>query len=243
MEFRVFSEEEAAHAAPDALAVVEDVEFVDELVHGVAGLGDGAQVSHEPHVVALLGEKKKKKTGKNSGISVLKNPGNSVLGAPRECLKKIVPEILGLFPEDEEREGDGGVLRTLSPRKNRNFPEHWDGLGAPPKILGIFPFFLPHFLGILGGFFSTWGFRNPPTRGGFWAIFGVPRPSKPPKFWESLSFFFFSCFFFPFFCPFLGFFSGFFFSTRGFGTPPNFSEPSPGWILGGIRGILGSLTS
>lgn len=36
------SKEESSHPAADALSVVQDVELVDELVHTVAGLGDGA---------------------------------------------------------------------------------------------------------------------------------------------------------------------------------------------------------
>lgn len=36
------SKEESPHPPTDALSVVEDVELVDELVHAVAGLGDGA---------------------------------------------------------------------------------------------------------------------------------------------------------------------------------------------------------
>lgn len=55
------SEEESSHPAADALPVVQDVELVDELVHAVARLGDGAQVGHEAHVITLLqrrGEKR-----------------------------------------------------------------------------------------------------------------------------------------------------------------------------------------
>lgn len=52
--FRSSSKEQASHSSADALAVVEDVEFVDELVHAVAALCDGAQVGHETHVVTLL---------------------------------------------------------------------------------------------------------------------------------------------------------------------------------------------
>lgn len=50
------SEEQSPHAAADTLTVVEDIKLVYKLVHCVAGLGDGAQVSHETHVVALLGK-------------------------------------------------------------------------------------------------------------------------------------------------------------------------------------------
>lgn len=35
------SKEESSHPPADALSVVQDVELVDELVHTVAGLGDG----------------------------------------------------------------------------------------------------------------------------------------------------------------------------------------------------------
>lgn len=48
------SEEESSHSAADTLPVVQDVELVDELVHAVARLGDGAQVGHEAHVITLL---------------------------------------------------------------------------------------------------------------------------------------------------------------------------------------------
>lgn len=51
---QVPSEEEAPHSPADALSIVEDVELVHKLVHGVAGFGDGAEVGHEPHVIALL---------------------------------------------------------------------------------------------------------------------------------------------------------------------------------------------
>lgn len=36
------SKEESSHPPADALSVVQDVELVDELVHTVAGLGDGS---------------------------------------------------------------------------------------------------------------------------------------------------------------------------------------------------------
>lgn len=60
------SEEESSHPAADALPVVQDVELVDELVHAVARLGDGAQVGHEAHVITLLqrrGEKRGNRRG------------------------------------------------------------------------------------------------------------------------------------------------------------------------------------
>lgn len=36
------SKEESSHSPADALPVIQDVELVDELIHTVAGLGDGA---------------------------------------------------------------------------------------------------------------------------------------------------------------------------------------------------------
>lgn len=36
------SKEESSHPPANALSVVQDVELVDELVHTIAGLGDGA---------------------------------------------------------------------------------------------------------------------------------------------------------------------------------------------------------
>lgn len=51
---QVPSEEEPPHPPADALSVIEDVELVHELVHGVARFGDGAQVGHEPHIIALI---------------------------------------------------------------------------------------------------------------------------------------------------------------------------------------------
>lgn len=36
------SKEESSHPPTDALSVVQDVELVDELIHAIAGLGDGA---------------------------------------------------------------------------------------------------------------------------------------------------------------------------------------------------------
>lgn len=36
------SKEESSHPPADALSVVQDVELVDELVHTIAGLGNGA---------------------------------------------------------------------------------------------------------------------------------------------------------------------------------------------------------
>lgn len=38
----VGSKEESSHPPTDALSVVQDVELVDELIHAIAGLGDGA---------------------------------------------------------------------------------------------------------------------------------------------------------------------------------------------------------
>lgn len=54
------SKEQAPHSSADALAVIEDVEFIDELVHAVAGLCDGAQVGHQTHIIALLEQNKVK---------------------------------------------------------------------------------------------------------------------------------------------------------------------------------------
>lgn len=63
-------EEESSHAAPDALAVIEDVELVHKLVHGVAGLGDGAQIGHEADIIALLGRRQNRhqKAGRGQGL-------------------------------------------------------------------------------------------------------------------------------------------------------------------------------
>lgn len=36
------SKEESSHPPTNALSVVQDVELVDELIHAIAGLGDGA---------------------------------------------------------------------------------------------------------------------------------------------------------------------------------------------------------
>ena len=47
-------EEQPSHSVPDPLAVIQDVELVDELVHTVTGLGNGAQVRHQTNVVTLL---------------------------------------------------------------------------------------------------------------------------------------------------------------------------------------------
>lgn len=52
------SEKQSPHSPADALSVVEDVELVHKLVHCVARFGDGAEVGHEPHVIALLREQK-----------------------------------------------------------------------------------------------------------------------------------------------------------------------------------------
>lgn len=48
------SKEEPPHSPANALAVIQNVKLVHKLVHGVAGLGDGAKVCHEAHVIALL---------------------------------------------------------------------------------------------------------------------------------------------------------------------------------------------
>lgn len=54
------SKEQAPHSPSDTLAVVKNVEFIDELVHAVAGLCDGAQVGHQTHIIALLEQNKVK---------------------------------------------------------------------------------------------------------------------------------------------------------------------------------------
>lgn len=54
MSSTLLSEKEPPHPPADALSVIEDIELVHELVHGVARLGDGAKVGHEPHIIALL---------------------------------------------------------------------------------------------------------------------------------------------------------------------------------------------
>lgn len=48
------SEKQSPHSPANALSVVEDVELVHKLVHCVARFGDGAEVGHEPHVIALI---------------------------------------------------------------------------------------------------------------------------------------------------------------------------------------------
>lgn len=53
------SEKQSPHSPANALSVVEDVELVHKLVHCVARFGDGAEVGHEPHVIALLGGEQK----------------------------------------------------------------------------------------------------------------------------------------------------------------------------------------
>jgi hypothetical protein len=57
--FEVPSEEESPHSPANSLSVVEDIELVHKLVHGVASFGDGAKVGHEPHIIALLGGNRK----------------------------------------------------------------------------------------------------------------------------------------------------------------------------------------
>lgn len=59
------SKEQAPHSSADALAVIEDVEFIDELVHAVAGLCDGSQVGHQTHIIALLEQNKVKRVSGN----------------------------------------------------------------------------------------------------------------------------------------------------------------------------------
>jgi len=48
------SEEDSADPSPWALALVDEVELGDELVHCVTGLRDGAKICDEVDVVTLL---------------------------------------------------------------------------------------------------------------------------------------------------------------------------------------------
>lgn len=63
----VVSKEKSSHPPTNALSVVQDVELVNELIHAIAGLGDGAQIGHEAHIITLLqGGKKAKKLDRHS---------------------------------------------------------------------------------------------------------------------------------------------------------------------------------
>lgn len=75
------SEEEPPHPPANALSVIEDIELVHKLVHGVARLGDGAKVGHEPHVIALLRGNRKRQFPRGSG-SPAACPGNSQVPGP-----------------------------------------------------------------------------------------------------------------------------------------------------------------
>lgn len=48
------SKEKSSHPPTNALSVVQDVELVNKLIHAIAGLGDGAQIGHEAHIITLL---------------------------------------------------------------------------------------------------------------------------------------------------------------------------------------------
>lgn len=67
------SEKQSSHPASDALSIVQDVELVDELVHAVARLGDGAQVRHEAHVVTLLQGRGRQKESATTQINICMN--------------------------------------------------------------------------------------------------------------------------------------------------------------------------
>lgn len=64
------SEEEAPHPSANALPVIQDVELVYKLVHGVACFGDGAKVGHEPHIIALLVREQKSWGGGGQGLGL-----------------------------------------------------------------------------------------------------------------------------------------------------------------------------
>jgi len=49
-------EEEPSHSPTHLLAIVDQVELVDIVVHGAAGLGQCAQVRDQRHVIALIVE-------------------------------------------------------------------------------------------------------------------------------------------------------------------------------------------
>jgi hypothetical protein len=48
------SEEETPHTSSQSLSVIQKVELIYKLVDIVAAFGDGPQICHEPHIVALL---------------------------------------------------------------------------------------------------------------------------------------------------------------------------------------------
>jgi hypothetical protein len=48
------SEEQSPHASPHSLSVIQNVKFVYKLIDIIAAFGDGSQVCHEAHIIALL---------------------------------------------------------------------------------------------------------------------------------------------------------------------------------------------
>ena len=48
------SEEQSPHASSHPLSVIQNVKFVYKLIDIIAAFGDGSQVCHEAHIIALL---------------------------------------------------------------------------------------------------------------------------------------------------------------------------------------------
>jgi hypothetical protein len=48
------SEKQTPHTSSHSLSVIQNVELIYKLVDIVAALGDGSQVGHEAHIIALL---------------------------------------------------------------------------------------------------------------------------------------------------------------------------------------------
>ena len=48
------SEEQSPHASSHSLPVIQNVKFVYKLIDIIAAFGDGSQVCHEAHIIALL---------------------------------------------------------------------------------------------------------------------------------------------------------------------------------------------
>ena len=48
------SEEQSPHAPSHSLSVIQNVKFVYKLIDIIAAFGDGSQVCHEAHIIALL---------------------------------------------------------------------------------------------------------------------------------------------------------------------------------------------
>jgi len=48
------SEEKSPHASSHSLSVIQNVKFVYKLIDIIAAFGDGSQVCHEAHIIALL---------------------------------------------------------------------------------------------------------------------------------------------------------------------------------------------